>query len=145
MRTCTFFGHKDSPSAIADSLEKVIIQFISEENVTNFYVGNQGHFDAIARRVLKDVKKQFPDISYAVVLAYLPGNNEYYNENYPESVYPEGLENVPKKFAISKRNEWMIKQSDFVISYVTHNTGGAAKFTETARKRGKTVFNLADM
>ncbi len=143
MYTCTFFGHKDTPSAVAVPLEALIITLIQEENVSAFYVGNHGQFDVIVRRVLKNVKKQFPHISYAVVLAYLPVNNDN-NEDYSDSVYPEVLANVPKRFAISKRNEWMITQSDFVISYVTHSTGGAAKFTDSAKKKGKTVFNIAE-
>ena len=30
------------------------------------------------------------------------------------------------KFAISRRNEWMVDQADVVVAYVTHGWGGAA-------------------
>ena len=42
-----------------------------------------------------------------------------------ETVYPEGLETVPKRFAIFRRNDRMLKQADVVVVYVTHRTGGS--------------------
>ena len=35
---------------------------------------------------------------------------------YDSTLYPP-LENVPYKFAISKRNEWMINESDLIIAF----------------------------
>ena len=55
---------------------------------------------------------------------------------------PKGLESVPKRFAISKRNEWIIAQSNYCICYLTHNFGGAAKFVEMAKKKGLMVINV---
>ena len=43
---------------------------------------------------------------------------------YDESIYPP-IENVPPKFAIAKRNEWMMTNADFIIVYVKYNRGGA--------------------
>lgn len=59
------------------------------------------------------------------------------------SMLPEGIETVPKRFAISWRNKWMLNQSDYVITYVTHSWGGAAQFAEMAEKQHKRVINLA--
>ena len=49
---------------------------------------------------------------------------------------------MPPRFAIARRNGWMLKQADFVVTYVTHDWGGAAQFAEKARRQGKTVLNL---
>ena len=35
------------------------------------------------------------------------------------------LENVIPRFAISKRNEWMIDKADLIIAFVNHEYGGA--------------------
>ena len=48
---------------------------------------------------------------------------------------PTGLKNTPPRYAISKRNMWMIDRSDIVITYTRGNAGGAAKFKETAQKK----------
>ena len=44
--------------------------------------------------------------------------------------------------AISYRNKWMLKQSHFVVTYITHDWGGAAQFASLAKKQKKTVLNL---
>lgn len=38
----------------------------------------------------------------------------------------------------------MLEHSDYVVAYVTHTWGGAAKFVEKAKKKGKLVINLSD-
>jgi len=53
------------------------------------------------------------------------------------------IESVPRKFAILKRNEWMVDSAELVIAYVKYSWGGAAKTLEHARKRKKQINNLA--
>ena len=62
---------------------------------------------------------------------------------YDSVVYPP-LEQVSLKFAISKRNEWMISQSDLVIAYVEHSFGGAYQGLHYAQRKGKRIVNLAE-
>ena len=57
-------------------------------------------------------------------------------------MYPEGIETVPRRFAMDWRNRWMLKQADYVVTYITHSWGGAAKVAEKAVKSGKRVINL---
>ncbi len=56
----------------------------------------------------------------------------------------KGIETVPKRFAISWRNKWMIEQSDVVVTYVTHGFGGAWQFKALAQRQGKTVIELSE-
>ena len=51
--TCTFFGHRDCPADVEGALCQAIESLILQYNVTQFYVGNHGKFDAMVRRVLK--------------------------------------------------------------------------------------------
>lgn len=142
MKFCCFFGHRETPNDVKPKLIKAIENLIINEKVNNFYVGNQGGFDGIVYSALKELKQKYPQISYAVVLAYLPADNsiDLYDGN---SIYPEGLENVPKRFAISKRNDWLITNSDYCICYITQSFGGAAQFAEKAKRKHKTIINLA--
>lgn len=137
--TCTFFGHKDTPSDVRDKLRETIILLIQEKGVTNFYIGNHGNFDKMVLSVLKELSKLHPEIRYAVVLAYL---TQQTNEDYFNTVYPEGIESVPKRFAIDFRNKWMVEQSDIVVAYICRSIGGAAKFTDMAKRREKEVINI---
>ena len=137
---CTFFGHKDAPKEIEPTLRSTLIDLIENKNVNVFYVGNNGNFDTMVRRQLEDLSQTYP-ITYSVVLAYLPTEKNKY-DNLTNTIYPEGLETVPKRFAISWRNKWMIQQSDIVVTHVTHNFGGAWQFKGMAERLNKTVINL---
>ena len=138
---CTFFGHKDTPKEIEPTLRSTLIDLIENKNVNVFYVGNNGNFDTMVRRQLEDLSHTYP-ITYNVVLAYLPTEKNKY-DNLTNTIYPEGLETVPKRFAISWRNKWMIQQSDIVVTYVTHSFGGAVQFKVLAERHGKTIINLS--
>lgn len=137
---CTFFGHKDTPKEIEPAIRSTLIDLIENKNVNVFYVGNNGNFDIMVRRQLDDLSQTYP-ITYSVVLAYLPTEKNKYDD-LTNTIYPEGLETVPKRFAISWRNKWMIQQSDIVVTYVTHTYGGAVQFKEIAERAGKEVINI---
>ena len=89
MATCTFFGHRECPDSIKIKLREVLIDLITNHDVDIFYVGHQGRFDAIVRSVLREVKKEYPQINYAVVLAYTPGKHTEYDD-YSDTMLPEG-------------------------------------------------------
>lgn len=138
---CTFFGHKDTPKEIEPTLRSTLIDLIENKNVNVFYVGNNGNFDTMVARQLEDLSQTYP-IAYSVVLAYLPTETNNY-DNLINTIYPEGLETVPKRFAISRRNKWMIQQSDVVVTYVTHNFSGAWQFKIVAEQMRKRVIELS--
>lgn len=144
MPCCVFFGHKDADSSISSRVKEAIIKLIREQDVDEFFVGNNGKFDYIVYSALKEIKAEFPDITYSVVLAYLPGEKQEYENYYTdeESFLPDGIEIGSVRFAIDRKNKWMVEQADYVITHVTHSWGGTAKFKELAEKKGKTVINI---
>ncbi|MBQ3087095.1 MAG: hypothetical protein IJC45_07155 [Clostridia bacterium] len=143
--TCTFFGHKDTPENIREVLYSVLVDCIENKGADTFYVGNQGSFDRIVRSTLKQLQSLYP-IRYFVVLAYRPDKiiSETSLQDFSDTIFPEALVTVPPRFAIDKRNRWMIERSDIIITYVSRNIGGAYKFETIARKKGKTVIRLAE-
>ncbi len=142
--TCCFFGHKDAPSSVYDKLEEAIEKIIVDRGVTSFLVGNQGQFDSMALKALRQMKEKYPYISYNVVLAYMPAEKEEWNPyEFGETMLPEGIEIIHPRYAISWRNKWMVNEADIVIAYITHSWGGAAQYVEKARKKEKPIINLA--
>ena len=139
LSACTFFGHREAPDTLYPTLLQSIEQLILQEKVTCFYVGNHGAFDRLAYHALKQLQKHYSYIRINVVLAYMPTRQETYDEN---RVLPEGIELVPKRFAISYRNNWMLRRCSYVISYITHLTGGAAQFVDKARKQKKIIIAI---
>ena len=106
-------------------------------------MGHQGQFDAIVRSTLRELKKEYPQVNYAVVLAYMPGKKTEYDD-YSDTMLPEGIEFVHPHYAISWRNNWMLKQSDYVVTYITHTWGGAFQYSQKAKRQKKNVINLLE-
>lgn len=142
--TCTFFGHRNITYDIESVLYSVLVDLIEKENVNLFYVGNNGDFDTLVQNKLKKLKTFYPHIKCFIVIPYIPSKHNK-TEVSLDSIYPDGLENTPPKFAIYKRNRWMIDKSDFVVTYVKYTTGGAVKFKEFAEKEGKKIINIANI
>ena len=141
MLACTFFGHSDCPETIRPNLQAVLINLIVNQNIEMFYVGNQGQFDAIVRNVLRGLKMDYPSINYAVVLAYMPVKKSEY-EDHSDTMLPDGIEMVHPHYAISWRNNWMLRQSEYVVTYITRTWGGAAQYAAKAKRLKKNVINL---
>ncbi len=140
----TFCGHSDifgKYEVLEQWLTSTIEDLIVNNNAEIFYLGGYGGFDVLATRVLNKLKKTYPKIEIALVLAYL--NQEHNSEFYDYIIYPD-IETIPKKFAILKRNEFMVNEADLLIAYVDHSWGGATITFEYAKKKNKKIINFGD-
>lgn len=137
-KACTFFGHRDCPPTIKPALKAAIEELVHNHGVDMFYVGNNGQFDAYCRSVLKSL-----GVNYAVVLYRMPGKPSEY-EDFSDSMLPEGIvETGPARFALERRNRWMVNQSQYLICFLKQRMyGGTAKFVALAERKGLTVINL---
>lgn len=138
--TCTFFGHSDAPDNIKGTLKETIASLIEKRGVDCFYVGNHGNFDKMTLAVLKELNGIY-QFEYYVVYAYLPKHRE----DFSHSIFPEGVENVPKRFAINFRNKWMIEHSEIVIAFVQRSYGGAAQFKKLAENKGREIISIVQL
>ena len=145
-KSCCFFGHREinETDELRERVTAVIERLIKEDNVDTFLFGSKSRFDSLSLELVTELKQKYPHICYSVALAYMPGKGQKYElYSQTETFLPEGIENVPRRFAISYRNKWMVKESDIVVCYITHLWGGAAQFAEYAQRQGKEVINLA--
>ena len=136
MKSCTFFGHKDCDWNVEKSLTAEVEKLINE-GVKNYYIGYNGSFDRIALHAVNELKKIYNEINVYVVLSYLEDGKKF-----EQTIFPEGIENVPKRFAIDYRNKWMVENSEYVISYIRRTYGGAYKFVSLAKRKGKVIIEL---
>lgn len=99
----------------------------------------------LAKNCAKQYKISHPNARIIFVTPYLnkwlDERKDYIEKEYDEILYPE-LEQTPLKFAISKRNEWMVKQADYVFAYVNTHYGGAYNALLFAAKHNKPYMNL---
>ena len=143
----TFCGHAqiyNGQKELREEILKTINKNASGEDVT-FYLGGYGTFDHLALLCCKEYKQNHPNARLIFVSPYLEEsyfqNRELRLREYDGIEYAE-VEDTPKKFAIIKRNEWMVKQSDLLIAYVNYGWGGAAKTLLYAQKHKKNYVNL---
>lgn len=140
--TATFCGHAQlSQAADVEKWLYSVTKRLIEQGVNIFYLGGYGAFDGLAASVLRQQKKRYPQIELVLVLAYL--DTERDTSGYDSTVYPP-LENVPRRFAISHRNRWMVDAADVVVAYVLHDWGGAATTLRYARKKKKQIISYLD-
>ncbi len=142
--TDTFFGHRDTPQTVRPVLERVLTDLIENEGTDVFYVGHQGAFDAIVLQTLKWLSPVYPEISFDVVLAYMPFGRDDPHIEHAETFFPDSLDDVPRRYAIDRRNRWMVEEADTVVTYAPRTFGGAAKFKALAERKGKQVIELSE-
>ena len=140
--TVTFCGHAQISQS--EKIEKWlydVTQKLIEQGATTFYLGGYGAFDFLAASVLRMQKKQHPQIELILVLAYLNTGRD--TSGYDRTVY-RPLDTVPRRFAISHRNRWMVESADVVVAYVLHDWGGAATTLRCARQKKKQIISYRD-
>lgn len=149
MKSCFFIGHRESDERLLPQLIALVERLIEEEQVTFFYVGGYGGFDRVAASAVKVAKRKYSEITLLLVLPYHPGERIVETPfGFDGTYYPDGLENVPKRFAIARANKMMINTSDWLIAYVCHGASNSRTLLEYAKHRQKKgliqIENLAD-
>ena len=139
---CTFFGHKNAPASVKEILKDEILRLVDKGGV-EFYVGNNGNFDYYVQEILLDISQKRSDVKFSVVISHL--NESVMSKMDAFSLFPEGLEKALPRFAINKRNEWLIKKSDVAIVYVKNTFTNSYKLMIKAAKKGIKVINLDEM
>lgn len=142
-KACTFIGHKDCCENIYDDLYIAIEKLIVEDDVLTFYVGTHGSFDKLVYRVLIQLEKKYK-IKVIVVLAYMNIRKENIYYDIKKTIFPDVLETTPLRFAINKRNDFMIKNSQYMICYVNNTFSNSYKYIITALKKNLKIINLGN-
>lgn len=138
----TFCGHsdfiwtKEYEEKIFELFDKIIGNSAAE-----LYFGGYGGFDSFVFECGRKYKQTHPCITLVFITPYILNNTEKVSV-YDSVIYPS-LENVPPRYAISRRNQWMAEKADFVIAYVTHSWGGAYQTYKHAMRKCKRIFNIA--
>ena len=100
----------------------------------------------MAAGAVKQAKKRHPEVTLVLLLPYYPF--PYDTSGYDSTYYPEGMETVPKPFAIVRANEYMIKTCEYLICYDAGLIGNTGKLVKKALRRQKKgemhVENLAE-
>ena len=143
----SFFGHRRLlfDEELDRRIQEMVKELIRTKEFVEFYVGRNGDFDVIVASAIKRAQKIGDRSNNALILTlpYPVRDLEYYEAYYDEIVIPtEGTAHF--KAAITKRNEWMVENSELVIACVQKESGGAYRALRYAEKRGVPVVNLGE-
>ena len=112
-----------------------------------------GEFDKMCSSAVRGMKRYHPelDISLVVVLTYMTNsintNRDYYETYFDDILIPTELADVHYKAAISRRNQWFVDHSDYLIDYVYRDFGGAyttLKYATRQREKSSTLQMAAN-
>ena len=143
----TFCGHRDFvETAEAENQLTMFLEKYARENVRLVcYNGGYGNFDYFAAKCVQRLQERYSNICNCLVLPYIDqpflDRIAVFKNLFDETIYPP-LENVPRKYAIIRRNELMVDSADIVIAYVKYSWGGAARTLEYAKRKKKTVIQI---
>ena len=147
----SFAGHSfvASSEAVKEIVKEQLRKNIIGGAPVSCYLGGYGSFDEICAGACRELKRENIELELIYVTPYMSLSEQQKIKEmkayglYDDSLYPP-IENVPQRFAISRRNEWMMSNADLVIAYVNRNYGGAYQSIEVARRKGKKIINVCD-
>ena len=146
-----FAGHSriNSSEKLKDAVKEQIRRSIGEEPSVTCYLGGYGGFDELCALACRELKREYASIEIVYVSPYISLSAQAKIKDmqmrgmFDASIYPP-IENTPPRFAILKRNEWMMTNADLIIAYVTHSYGGAYKSLEVAKRKKKKIINVCE-
>ena len=145
----SFVGHAfvANRREVKEKVKKQLRRVLSRSERITCYLGGRGDFDELCAEACRDLKREFGGIETVYVTpdirlgAQLRIKDMERMGLYDASVYPP-IEKTPPRFAIIKRNEWMMESADLIIAYVSHEYGGAFRALRFAKRRKKEIVNL---
>lgn len=149
--TIAFVGHSfvTSSNRVKEMVKEQIRNNIIEPESVICYLGGYGDFDDICASACRELKREYANIEAVYVTPYISLSEQAKIKEMQRcglcdtSIYPP-IENVPPKFAISKRNERMMISADLIIAYVNRSYGGAYKSLQVAKRRKKKIINICN-
>ena len=144
----SFCGHS---SYVAKNVDEQMILDILQTEIGNekceIFLGGYGNFDSFAYSCAKKFKAANPNVKLIFITPYRDEKyikeKMYGRDEIDEIVYPP-LEHVPLRYAISRRNRWIVEHSDIIIAYISHAYGGAYETYKFATKKNVKVFNVCE-
>lgn len=148
VKRCFLIGHRETPERLCPLLRQAVEEHIVRHGVTEFIVGRYGNFDQLAKRAVTEAKKCHPEITLTLLLYHPAEQRRAIPPEFDGTYYPDGMERVPRRFAIVRANRYALDRSEYLIAYAAHPAGNAWEMVLYARRREKKgmirVSNLAE-
>ena len=140
MKTCSFFGHRDTEQTeeLKQKVREIVERLIVDEGVDTFLFGSRSKFDELCHMVVTELKEKYPHIQRIAYLCkhetaclagagvetrraikMVTGRDVYVGEY--EEIKKSDRVNLAGRASYVERNELMIDESDVVVLYLVEN------------------------
>ena len=122
MKTCSFFGHRDTPQTeeLKQKVKETVERLIVEEGVDTFLFGSRSKFDDLCLLIVTELKGKYPNIKRIYVRSQYPYIDKQYKDyllkSYDDTIMPTRVERAGKASYV-ERNQEMINVSNFCVFY----------------------------
>lgn len=135
-KRCFFIGHRETPDALLPAIQHAVEKMITEYGVNEFVVGHYGNFDRLAASAVMTAKHNHPEVFLLMLLPYHPSERPVtLSAGFDGTYYLEGMEAVPRRYAIIKANCYAVDHTDYLVAHVEHPASNAQRLLEYANKR----------
>ena len=158
MKSCSFFGHRDTPQTeeLKQKVKETVERLIVEEGVDTFLFGSRSKFDELCHIVVTELKEKYP---YIRRIAYLckhetgclvgtgmelkrkikeiTGRDAYVAEY--EEIKKSDRVNSAGRASYVERNKYMLNESDFSIFHLIENNCANKSGTMLAYQYSKQI------
>ena len=144
-KTCAFLGNATiwNTREVMEKIKLTAIDLIKNKGVDTFLVGTKGNFETLSHKMMEQIQCDYPDIKIMLVIAYAQ-DLERCPYNFDDIYYPTEVELSSKRWSISRRNEWIIEQTDYIIACNQYQ-GRAYNYCEKAKRKGKKVIEIGKL
>ena len=147
-KMCCFDGYRTKFSE--EKLKKAITELIEKENVRKFCFLRKSRLDSVAMTILKELKKEYPDIALGMILPNI--NIEFLDVkakpfcDYDFFLTDKISYQTENGWFIKKFNHYMVECSDFLICHCSTKSGRAYDTIEYAQNIGNVkILNIAEI
>ncbi len=141
----SLIGHREVEHhrEIEEKLMPLLGELLETKEFVEFQIGRNGEFDIFAASCIKQTQNRYGKHNSALtlVLPYPVTDLPYYEKYYDSILIPEEAERSHPKGAITKRNRWLIDNSDLLIVYA-RCPGGAAACLKMAEKANLRIVKI---
>ncbi len=128
---------------VKKTLKRILFDMCPKNQYVEFYVGYEGEYADLVATTIVDLRRDGKLRGCEMVLV-LPYESEetkgYENFYYDKVVYPIH-EDVDPDDALWQREEWLVDNSDFLITYIEEKAEDSA-LQKYIRKKGKLAWNI---
>ncbi len=144
MKTVTFCGQYSLQHSNYEHIRKQLYSVLEKlicEGADIFLLGGNGEFDRMCAIAVKFFKQSYPKITSVLVTPY--PCRDFDRDLYDKNDHPD-LYRINRKYSITRRNEYMVREADTVVAFVRHAVGEETKMLTYAKSKDKPVIMLSD-